>query len=52
MDGSESSEVGKMWDESQVRKYDNMSFEPIPRLPHDDPRVDDLISQNVSSTFI
>lgn len=41
-----------MWDESQIRKYGNMSFEPIPRLPHDDPRVDDLISLNVSCISI
>uniref|UniRef100_A0A1B6JCP7 JmjC domain-containing protein n=1 Tax=Homalodisca liturata TaxID=320908 RepID=A0A1B6JCP7_9HEMI len=34
-----------MWDESQLRKYD-MVFDPIPRLSHDDPKVDELISQN------
>ena len=38
---------GKLWDESQLRKYD-LKLEPIPRLSHDDPKVDELIAANVS----
>lgn len=37
----------KEWDPSQLRKYD-ISLEQIPRFNYDDPRVDELISQNVS----
>lgn len=39
---------GKVWEENQLRKYD-LKLEPIPRLPHDDPKVDELIAANVSA---
>ncbi|KAL3284043.1 hypothetical protein HHI36_018213 [Cryptolaemus montrouzieri] len=35
----------KPWDSSNLRKY-CLNFEEIPRLPFDDPRVDELISSN------
>lgn len=38
---------GKVWEDSQLRKYD-LKLEPLPRLPHDDPKVDELIAANVS----
>lgn len=41
----------RVWDESQLRKY-NLKLEPIPRLAHDDPKVDELIAANVRKIFI
>lgn len=41
----------KSWDESQLRKY-NLVLDQIPRLNHDDPKVDELMSQNVSMKFV
>lgn len=37
----------RMWNKNQLRKYD-MTFDPIPRLSYDDPRVDELMTENVS----
>lgn len=40
-------ETKKSWDPSQLRKY-NIQCDPIPRLQYDDPKVLELILQNVS----
>lgn len=37
----------KSWDQSQLRKY-NINCDQIPRLRYDDPKVLELILQNVS----
>ena len=38
---------GKIWDRSQLRKYD-LKLEEVPRLNFDDPRIDEFITDNVS----
>lgn len=38
------------WNESQLRKY-NIKLEKLPILQYDDPKVDLLLSNNVSSTL-
>lgn len=39
----------KRWTADQLRPYE-LEFEQIPRLHYKDPKIDELISQNVSST--
>lgn len=34
------------WSPSQLRKY-NIQLEQIPRLDHNDPKIDDLMKENV-----
>lgn len=37
----------KQWDSSQLRKYD-LNLEQIPRLHYKDPKIDELIKENVN----
>lgn len=37
----------KTWDSSQLRKYD-LNLESIPRLHYKDPKIDELMKENVS----
>lgn len=37
----------KGWNPNQLRKYD-LNLEQIPRLDYGDPRVDELIAENVN----
>lgn len=37
----------KPWDVSQLRKYD-LNLDEIPRLNYQDPKIDELIKENVS----
>lgn len=39
----------RTWDQSQLRKY-NITTDSIPRLQYDDPKVLELILQNVRIT--
>lgn len=39
----------KRWTADQLRPYE-LEFEQIPRLHYKDPKIDELISQNVSRT--
>lgn len=42
-----SSEKSAGWEPSQLRRYD-LSLEQIPRLHFEDPKVDELMAENVS----
>lgn len=35
------------WDQSQLRRYD-LELDQIPRLHYEDPKVDELMAENVS----
>lgn len=40
------SEDKKTWSPSQLRKY-NLTLDPIPRLEYNDPKIDELMKENV-----
>lgn len=41
-------ESSQQWDATQLRRYD-FALEQIPRIYYKDPRIDELIAQNVNS---